>query len=123
MLWSVLTFFQILRVLIDWRYDFLLITTDKIVFVDQTVFFRHEEKPIHLESVGGASSTTQFWGVFPFGILQLNLKEAMGGDSITIAYVPHAEQVAGLIAEAVSRFQRSNRKDRSYVDQSTPLQS
>ncbi len=104
--WIVFVFFHVLRDYIDWRYDMILLTTEKMVLVDQTSFIRHEEKPIHLENVGGVSSSTQFLNLFPFGTLTLNLKEGLGGDALTLRYVPHAERVASLISDVVTKYQR-----------------
>ena len=59
-LWIVIVFFRLLKAFIDWRYDMILLTTEKIVLVDQTSFIRHEEKPIHMENVGGVTAATQF---------------------------------------------------------------
>lgn len=106
LLWLVFVFFHVLREFIDWRYDMFLVTTEKIVLVDQTSFIRHEEKPIHLENVGGVSSATQYLNLFPFGSLTLHLKEGLGGDAVKLRYVPHAAHVASAIADVVTRYQR-----------------
>ena len=105
-LWILFVFFHILKDYIDWKYDMILLTTEKMVLVDQTSFIRHEEKPIHLENVGGVSSSTQFLNLFPFGTLTLHLKEGLGGDAVTLRYVPHAEHVASLISDVVTKYQR-----------------
>lgn len=105
-LWILFVFFHILKDYIDWKYDMILLTTEKMVLVDQTSFIRHEEKPIHLENVGGVSSSTQFLNLFPFGTLTLHLKEGLGGDAVTLRYVPHAEHVASIISDVVTKYQR-----------------
>jgi hypothetical protein len=105
-IWIIFVFFHILRDYIDWRYDMILLTTEKMVLVDQTSFIRHEEKPIHLENVGGVSSSTQFLNLFPFGTLILHLKEGLGGDAVTLRYVPDAQHVASLISDVVTKYQR-----------------
>ncbi len=105
-LWFVFVFFNLIRAYIDWAYDFILVTTDKIIFVDQTSFFRHEITPLNLESVVGVSAETQFWDIFPFGILSVHLKEGIGNERIVKRYVPHAEDVAAKISDVVTHFQR-----------------
>ncbi len=100
-------FLRVFKAFVDWRYDFLFVTTDKIVLVDQTSIFRQEVKPIHLENVGGVSTATQFLGLFPFGILTLHLKEGLGGDTITRKYIPNAESVASRITDVVTKYQRT----------------
>ncbi|MEK7563777.1 MAG: hypothetical protein AAB544_05310 [Patescibacteria group bacterium] len=98
--------FNVLKAYIDWRFDFLLVTTDKIVLVDQTSIFSRHEKPIHLENVGGIAAATQFWDIFPFGKITIHLKEGLGGDAVTISFVPHAQHVAATVADVVTKFQR-----------------
>lgn len=106
LLWFVFVFFNLLKAYIDWAYDFILVTTDKIIFVDQTSIFRQEIKPLNLENVGGVSVQTQYWNIFPFGIVSVHLKEGLGGDRIVKKYVPRAEEVAAKISEVVTKYQR-----------------
>lgn len=106
LLWFVFVFFNLLRAYIDWAYDFILVTTDKIIFVDQTSIFRQEIKPLNLENVGGVSTKTQFWDIFPFGIVSVHLKEGLGGDKIIKKFIPRAQEVAAKISEVVTRYQR-----------------
>lgn len=105
-LWVIFVLFRVIKMFIDWRFDFLLVTTDKIVLVDQTSFFSREEKPIHLENVGGIAAETQLWDVFPFGKITIHLKEGLGGDAVTVHFVPHAQQVAATIVDVVTKYQR-----------------
>ena len=105
-LWVIFVLFRFLKAFIDWRFDFLFVTSDKIVLVDQTSIFSRNEKPVHLENVGGVSASTQFWDIFPFGKITIHLKEGLGGDSVTILYVPHAQQVGATIADVVTKYQR-----------------
>ena len=105
-LWVIFVLFRILKAFIDWRFDFILVTTDKIVLVDQTSIFSRQEKPIHLENVGGIAASTQFWDIFPFGKMTIHLKEGLGGDAVTIFFVPHAQEVAATIADVVTKYQR-----------------
>lgn len=104
--WFLFVFFNLLRAYIDWAYDFILVTTDKVIFMDQTSIFRHEITPINMESVGGVSTGTQFWNVFPFGTLTVHLKEGFGNERITKKYVPRAQEVAAKISEVVTKYQR-----------------
>lgn len=105
-LWVVFVLFKVLKAFIDWRFDFILVTTDKIVLVDQTSIFSREEKPIHLENVGGIAAETQCWDIFPFGKITIHLKEGLGGDAVTTYFVPHAQEVAATIVDAVTKYQR-----------------
>lgn len=104
--WFIFVFFSLLRAYIDWAYDFLWVTTDKILLVDQTSVLRQEIKPIHIENIGGISTATQLWGLFSFGILKIHLKEGLGGDILLLKYVPNAGEVAARMTAVVTQFQR-----------------
>jgi hypothetical protein len=104
--WFIFVFFNVVRAYIDWNYDFIVVTTDKIIVVDQTSFFHQEIKPIHIENVGGVTTNTQFWGLFPFGAMTIHLKEGMGGDDLTKKYVPRVDDVAAKISDVVTQYQR-----------------
>lgn len=108
LLWFGFVFFNVIKAYIDWQYDFILVTTDKVVLVDQTSVLHQEIKPIHIENIGGVSTETQFWGLFPFGCIRMHLKEGEGGTYIVKKYVPRAEEVAGKISDVVTRYQRLN---------------
>lgn len=107
-IWFLFVFKNLIKIYIDWRYDFIVITTDKVILVDQTFFFKQQIMPIHVENIGGISTFTQFWDIVPFGGMKLHLKEGLGGQDITIKYVPHLQVVAGKISDVVTRYQRHN---------------
>ncbi len=106
--WIIVVFPTLLRAYIDWKYDFIVITTDKVVIVDQSSIFRQRITPINLENVSGVSTETQFWNLFRFGTLHLDLTESAGAEH-TLRYVKHAHAVATAVTEALTIFQR--RKD------------
>ncbi|HAI98285.1 TPA: hypothetical protein DCL30_01930 [Candidatus Peribacteria bacterium] len=105
-IWFGFVFFSMIKSYIDWCFDYILVTTDKIILTDQTSFWKQEVNPIHIENVGAVSTRTQFWGIFNFGIVILHLKEGLGGDKIVLKYVPNATEVAAKIADVVTRYQR-----------------
>ncbi|PIR52551.1 hypothetical protein COU76_05855 [Candidatus Peregrinibacteria bacterium CG10_big_fil_rev_8_21_14_0_10_49_10] len=107
-LWMLFSGFHVVKAYIDWKFDFIFVTTDKIIIVDQTAFFRREIHPIHFENVGSVSTTTQLWGLFPLGQLSFRLKEGLGGGDITLSFVPNAGKVASQISDAVTRYQREH---------------
>ncbi len=112
-IWFFFIFFNILKAWIDWQYDFILVTSDKLVLVDQTSIIRQKINPIHLENIGSIASETQFWNLFGFGKIIINLKEGEGGQHITLKFVPHVEQIASKISGTVTYYQR-------YVDGNGP---
>lgn len=106
--WLFIVFRSLLKAYIDWKYDFILITTDKVILVDQSSIFHQKVTPMNLENFASASAETQFWNLLPFGILHFNLKEGTGGE-VNLRYVPDAHDVAACISDAITTFQR--RKD------------
>jgi hypothetical protein len=104
--WLFFVSFNILRAFLDWCYDMIIVTTDKVIFIDQSSLFAKSINPIHVENIGGISTKTQYWNIFPFGILTVNLKEGLGGDTVEKRYVPRVETVASEISEAITAFQR-----------------
>ncbi|MCK5019904.1 MAG: PH domain-containing protein [Candidatus Peribacteraceae bacterium] len=97
---------SMLKSYIDWKYDFIIVTTDKVILIDQTSFFRNEIKPIQYDNVGGVSTRTQWLGLFSFGEVRIALKEGEGGTDVIRRFVPHANDVAGKITEMVTKYQR-----------------
>lgn len=106
--WFLFMFASLLKAYIDWRYDFILITTDKVIVVDQSSLFHQKVTPMNLENFASVSAETQFWNLFPFGILHFNLKEG-AGNGVKLRYIPHVHDAASVISDAITTFQR--RKD------------
>ncbi len=104
--WLIFVFFNVLKAYIDWTYDFLIITTDKVILVDQTSIVKQEIMPIHLENIGGISTFTQYMDIFPFGGICIHLKEGKGREDITLKYVPHSKEVSAKISDVVTTYQR-----------------
>jgi hypothetical protein len=106
--WMVFVFFPLLRAYIDWKYDCVIVTSDKLIVVDQSSIFRQKVTPINFESFANASAETQFWNIFPFGRVNLDLEEG-AGEPLVLRYIPDAQGVASTISDTVTQFQR--RKD------------
>lgn len=107
-LWLLCIPLPFIRAYIDWHYDFILITTDKVIIVDQSSLFHQKITPMNLENFASASAETQYWNLFPFGVLHFNVKGGVGS-GLNLHYIPHAHDVASCISDAITTFQR--RKD------------
>lgn len=105
-LWLMFVFFNVVKAYIDWTYDFIIITTDKIILVDQTSIIKQQVTPLHIENIGAISMFTQYWNIFPFGGIAIHLKEGRGGEDITLKYVPRAQEVASIMSDVVTQYQR-----------------
>jgi len=62
--------------------------------------------PIQIENIGGVSTFTQYWDIFPFGGISIHLKEGRQGKDITKQFVPDAREFAGKISDIITRYQR-----------------
>lgn len=105
-IWVVFVFFTIFKAFIDWRFDFIFVTTDRMVLTDQTSLIRQRIMPIHLENIASVTTETQFWDIFRFGRIVISLKEGGGKERIILNYVPNAKGVAGRVSEVVTHYQR-----------------
>lgn len=105
LLWVFLAFPTILKAFLDWKFDFIFVTTDKVVLVDQSSLFHHRITPMNLENFASVTAASQFWNLFPFGSLHFQLKEGTGED-ITMKYIPNADEVAAKISDTVTQYQR-----------------
>jgi len=106
LVWIFTVLIKVVTAYIDWKYDFLVVTNDKVVLVNQSSIFHVEVRQMHLENFASVTARTQFWNLFPFGIVCFDLKEGVG-QSICLTYIPDAAQVASQITNAVRRFQRA----------------
>ena len=123
-LWAFLAFPTILKAFLDWKFDFIFVTTDKVVLLDQSSIFHHRITPMNLENFASVTAASQFWNLFPFGSLHFQLKEGTGED-ITMKYIPHADEVAAKISDTVTQYQRRFMEQPSTVpskmDEESPL--
>jgi hypothetical protein len=106
--WFFLVFFGLVEAYIDWKYDFIFLTTDKLIIVDQMSLFRKSTTPINLENLGDVVAQTQWLNLFNFGIIHFALKEGSGPE-IKLSFMPNADRLVAKIAEQITLYQR--RKD------------
>ncbi len=104
-LWVFFVLFKTIQSYIDWRYDCIIVTSNKVVIVDQTSVFHVEVRQMHLENFASVNASTQFLNLLPFGRLCFDLKEGIG-QRFCVNYVPQAEDVAAKISSYVEAFAR-----------------
>lgn len=107
-LWVFLALKGIINGYIRWKFTTLLLTTDKLVIVDQVSLFRKSITPINLENMGDVVAQTQWLNLFNFGIIHFALKEGHGPE-IVLPFMPHADRLVAKIAQQITLYQR--RKD------------
>lgn len=105
LLWLFVVFRPLLRAFIDWRYDELLVTTEKVIVVNQSSIIRQQIQQMNLENLASVSALTQYGGMFPFGKLHFELKEGIG-EGLKLRYIPHAQGACSVISDCLVQFQR-----------------
>jgi len=101
--WLLLVPYQVLKRYIDWKYDFIFVTTTRVITVNQSSIFRQTIKQLNLENFASITAQTQFGNIFPFGKIIFELKEGHGR-GMTYLYIPHATTVADVISDTVAMF-------------------
>ena len=93
---------------IHWRFNFLMVTSDKIVIIDHHSFFRQNVNSIHLQNIVRSQSESQFFGLFRCGIVELRLEEKVEGTArvFRMGYIPSQATVASAIENAIALKQR-----------------
>ncbi|TSC58438.1 MAG: hypothetical protein Greene041619_662 [Candidatus Peregrinibacteria bacterium Greene0416_19] len=104
-LWFVAIFFRLLKAYIDWKFDLLFVTDEKIVLVNQTSIVHRIVRQMNLENLASVHAETQYWNLLPFGIVCFDLKEGTG-QKMCLKYIPEAERVAKVVGEVLVQFQR-----------------
>lgn len=124
LLWILLAFPTILKAFLDWKFDFIFVTTDKVVMANQSSLFHHRITPMSLENFASVTAASQFWNLFPFGSLNFQLKEGTGED-MTMKYIPNADDVAAKISDTITQYERRFMKQQPGTpikkDGETPL--
>jgi len=106
--WATFVFFGFVESYLNWKYDFIFLTTDKLIIVDQSSLFRKSITPISLENLGDVSTETQWLNLLDFGIIHIALKEGKG-PKVKLRYMPKADQLVAQMSEQITLYQR--RKD------------
>ncbi len=102
---GIVYFFAILNSYISYRYNFLIITSDKIVVVGHTSFFGQKMDSVHLASILNTRFRTQFFGIVRCGILEIHMNELAGGGvmrTLVLPYIPSPDTVASAIENAMA---------------------
>lgn len=119
-LWGIFFFYQMAKALIAWRYNFLIVTTEKIVIVNHKSFFHQEIHPIHIENILSTRTESQYFGIGNCGTLFINLEEKVdGGNSqhICVPTLPKPAVIGGMIENAVVLNKQRVPVDQGPADQ------
>ena len=110
---AVYELYAILHAYINWRYNILIITTEKIVIINQWNLFYQNVQPIHLNNVRSATCETQFFGIWRCGTLRINLQETVDNTTkeIVLPYIPQPDVVVSAIEQAISLEKKKAREE------------
>jgi hypothetical protein len=117
--------YQFFTSYIDWRFNYLIITTMKVVVVEQRSMFHNNIYPIHLENISSTSVESQFFGFFQCGKLHIHLKERVGGSTrdIVQSYVPSPDAVAGIVENAVALINQRTMEGEKKEEQQQKIET
>jgi hypothetical protein len=103
--WFLLAFNGFLNAFINWRYDFLFLTTNKLVIVDQQSIIRNAVRSINLEEISVVVAETQWLNLFSFGKLHITMRRGEGEPETVISFMPHPDTLAGSIMGQINRVE------------------
>lgn len=105
LVWFLTIIWPLVTSFIDWHFDVVMVTTEKLVVINQSSIFHAEIRQMNLDNIATVNASTQMWNIFPFGILCFDLKEGTG-TRFCLRYIPHAARISTIISDAVTLFQR-----------------
>lgn len=89
---------------VAWKCNFIIVTTQKVVIVEQRSMFFQKINPVHFTNINNTRAQSQFGGIFRCGKLSLDLKIGeQGGRHVEVAmdYIPKPEDIAAIIEHGI----------------------
>lgn len=120
LLWLVIFLYLLSSARIAWKYNFLIVTTQKIVIVEQKSVFYQQINPLHFDNIANTRTETQFGGIFRCGIVYVNVKiaERLGTQQeLANPYIPEPDNVAAVIENGVTLHQKEIRASEEAAKQ------
>ncbi len=102
--WAVIYLYFLWGAYIDWKYNFIIVTTQKMILVQQRSFFYQRINPIHFGNINSTRVESQFGGIFRCGTVYILLKiSEEGGKHVELAsaYVPKPNNIAAMIEHGI----------------------
>lgn len=123
LLWALYYAYRLLQAFVQWRYNFIVVTTRKVVIVDHILCFYENVTPIHLENISSTVFDLQFLGIDQCGTLHFHLKERVGGSTMLIdrPYISNPEAVAGIIENAIGLLSQKKEEGQKLGEQQTQI--
>jgi hypothetical protein len=109
LVWMVIYGYLVMGAYIDWKFNFIIVTTQKVVLVEQKSFFRQQINPLNYEQISNTRVQSQFGGFFHCGIVFINTKTPERGGmymELPYPYIPRPEDVAAVIEHGIAIFRQ-----------------
>lgn len=118
--WLIFALGMAIHGFIEWRYNALVVTTDKLVLIDHRFVFKQLIRPVPLEHIVTTQAGTQFLGIGNCGYVSLHLTEFSGGENrkLRLDRMPKPDVLAAAIENA-----RVLKSQRMPVDKGTQEQT
>lgn len=103
-IWYVIYLYFLSAAHVAWKCNFIIITTQKVVLVEQRSMFYQKINPIHFTNINNTRVESQFAGIFKCGILFIELKVGQqGGAHVQLKneYVPKPNDIAAIIEHGI----------------------
>lgn len=107
--WFIAYAYFLMVAYIDWKFNFIIVTTQKVVLVEQKSFFHQQINPLNYEQISNTRVQSQFGGFFHCGIVYLNTKTPERGGmymELPYPYIPSPEDVAAVIEHGITIFRQ-----------------
>jgi hypothetical protein len=103
--WLLLYAHYLLSGYVQWKYNFIIVTTQKIVIVDHYSLFRQHINPLPFPRISNTRVESQLAGIVGCGILYLNMTipERQGQyTELAISYLPKPADIAAVIENGIT---------------------
>lgn len=102
-LWWITYGILILNAIIHWRYNFFIVTTEKVIVVRHRSIFAENVDPAPLEDLISTNVHLQFLGIFQVGKIHIALRERKKATSreMILPFIPHPNDIAAAVENAI----------------------
>lgn len=123
--WLLFALVMAMNGFIEWRYNFLVVTTEKLVIVDHRFIFSQIIRPVPLENVATLDSGSQYLGIGNCGYVNLHLSEVKQGTNteLRLDRLPKPDVIAGIIENARTLKSQRLPSDKGTQEQTQKVES
>ena len=99
---------SVITTYIAWRFNYIIITSEKILIIKHRSFIHQNVDPIHLDNLASTKFESQYFGIVHCGIVHIALKEKATGSTrqLIMPYIRNPDAVTSAIENAISLKQQ-----------------